>query len=219
MVWHLDIPISTYTLFSMLMLGLNLFRISLKMKWPLVLLVSLCVSSLFGLLSSLLHMKTLNPMLIILTEAIFIHYIFRLRKLQSLMVVFLGSLGYTIYLAIVLFITPLITHIPMSDYFEELDASYRILKMIAASLTYLTALVIVKRRLGFTVRLEMNAKNVWRPQNNVLLHVFLFAFALFSSTYYAVTLKLTSIFYFVAGFCILLGWIIYLLYRKEMEDI
>jgi hypothetical protein len=219
MVWHLDIPISTFTIFSMLMLGLTLFRISVKMKWPLVLLVSLFISSLFGLLFTLLHTETWNPMLVIVTEAIFIHYLFRLRKLHSLMVAFLGSLGYTIYLAVVLFAAPYITHIPLRDYFEELDSSYWALKIIAASLSCLTALVLVKRRLGFTVRLEMNTKNVWRPKNNVLLHVFLFAFLLFSLTYYAVTLKLTSIFYFVASFCILMVWIIYLLYRKEMEDI
>lgn len=219
MVLHLDIPTSTFTVSSMFMLGLSLFRISVKMKWPLVLLVSLFISYFFGLLSSTLKTESLNPMLIILTEAICIHFIFRLRKLHSLMVAFLGSLGYTIYLAVVLFITPLITHIPMSEYFNGLDTSYRVLKIFAACLSYLTVLVLIKRRLGFTVRIELSSKSSWRSQNNALFIVFLFGFVLFSSTYYAVALKLTSIFYFAAVFCILLGWIIYLLYRKEMEDI
>lgn len=219
MVWHVDIPISTITLFSMLVLGLTLFRISLKTKWPLVLLASFVISCLFRLFLSQPWADSLEPMLIIVIEAVFIHYTFRVRKLHALMVAFLGTLGYTIYLAIVLFIMPLITHISIAAYFEGLDSSYRALKMVAASLTYLTALVLVKKRLGFTVRIELSSKSAWLPQKNVLLHVFLFAFVLFSLTYYGVTLKITSIFFFAAGLCLLLGWIIYLLYRKEMEDI
>lgn len=218
MVWYVDIPISTITLLSMLILGLTLFRISLRTKWPLVLLVSFFTSSLFSLFLSQQWVESLHPMLVIVIEAVFIHYIFRLRKLHALMVVFLGSLGYTIYLAIVLFIMPLITHISIATYFEGLDSSYRALKMVAASLAFLTALVLVKKRLGFTVRIELSSKSAWLPQKNVLLHVFLLAFVLFSLTYYGVTLKITSIFYFAAGLCLLLGWIIYLLYRKEMED-
>ncbi|NOU77099.1 hypothetical protein GC098_38040 [Paenibacillus sp. LMG 31458] len=219
MVWYVDIPISTITILSMLILGLTLFRISLRTKWPLVLLVSFFTSSLFSLFLSQKWAESLQPMLIIVIEAVYIHYIFRLRKLHALMVAFLGSLGYTIYLAIVLFIMPLVTHISLVTYLEGLDSSYRVLKMVAASLTYLTALVLVKKRLGFTVRIELSSKSAWLPQKNVLLHVFLLAFVLFSLTYYGVTLKITSIFYFTAGLCLLLGWIIYLLYRKEMEDI
>ncbi|MGO4268978.1 hypothetical protein AB4Z22_03875 [Paenibacillus sp. TAF58] len=219
MVWHVDIPISTFTLLSTLILGLTLFRISVKTKWPLALLVSFFITCLFKLFLSQHWVESLEPMLIIVTEAVFIHYIFRVRKLHALLVAFLGSLGYTIYLAIVLFIMPLFTHISLATYFEGLDSSYRVLKIMAALLAYLTALVLVKRRLGFTVRLELSSKNALSPRNNVLLHVFLFAFVLFSLTYYAVTLKLASIFFFATGFCLLLGWIIYLLYRKEMEDI
>lgn len=219
MDWYSHIPIGTITVFSMLVLGLTLFRISLKTKWPLVLLVSFVIACISRLFLSPQWVESLQPMLIIVTEAVFIHYIFRLRKLHALMVAFLGALGYTIYLAIVLFIMPLITHISLAAYFEGLDSSYRALKMVAASLAYLTALVLVKKRLGFTVRIELSSKSAWLPQKNVLLHVFLLAFVLFSLTYYAVTLKFTSIFFFAAGFCLLLGWIIYLLYRKEMEDI
>ncbi|MDQ0903322.1 hypothetical protein [Paenibacillus sp. V4I7] len=218
MDWHSHIPISTITLFSMLVLGLTLFRISLKTKWPLVLFVSFVISCLFRLFLSQQWAESLHPMLIIVTEAVFIHYIFRVRKLHALMVAFLGSLGYTVYLAIVLFIMPLITHISIDIYFEGLDSSYRALKMVAALLTYLTAVVLVKKRLGFTVRIELSSKSAWLPQKNVLLHVFFFAFLLFSLTYYGVKLEITSIFYFAAGLCLLLGWIIYLLYRKEMED-
>ena len=111
MVWYSDIPISTITLFSMLVLGLTLFRISVKTKWPLVLLVSFVIACLSRLFLSQQWVESLQPMLIIVMEAVFIHYIFRVRKLHALMVAFLGSLGYTIYLAIVLFIMPLITHI------------------------------------------------------------------------------------------------------------
>jgi hypothetical protein len=218
MDWYSHIPISTITVFSMLVLGLSLFRIPLKTKWPLVLLVSFVIACVSRFLLSQ-WAESLQPMLVIVIEAVFIRYIFRLRKLHALMVAFLGSLGYTIYLAIVLFIMPLITHISIPTYFEGLDSSYRALKMVAASLAYLTALVLVKKRLGFTVRIEISFKSAWLPQKNVLLHVFLFAFVLFSLTYYGVTLKITSIFYFAAGLCLLLGWIIYLLYRKEMEDI
>lgn len=219
MDWYSHIPIGTITLFSMLVLGLTLFRISVKTKWPLVLLASFVISCLFRLFLSQPWVESLEPMLIIVTEAVFIHYIFRVRKLHALMVAFLGSLGYTIYLAIVLFIMPLITPISIAAYLEGLDSSYYALKMAAASLTYLTALVLVKKRLGFTVRIELSSKSAWLPQKNVLLHVFLFAFVLFSLAYYGVTLKITSIFYFAAGLSLLLGWIIYLLYRKEMEDI
>ncbi|MCY9696475.1 hypothetical protein [Paenibacillus alginolyticus] len=218
MDWYSHIPIGTITLFSMLVLGLTLFRISVKTKWPLVLLASFVISCLFRLFLSQPWAQSLEPMLIIVTEAVFIHYIFRVRKLHALMVAFLGSLGYTIYLAIVLFIMPLITHISIAAYFEGLDSSYRALKIVAALLTYLTALVLVKKRLGFTVRIELSSKSAWLPQKNVLLHVFLLAFVLFSLAYYGVALKITSIFYFAAGLCLLLGWIIYLLYRKEMEE-
>ncbi|NRF89940.1 hypothetical protein HQN89_02660 [Paenibacillus frigoriresistens] len=218
MDWYSYIPIGTITLFSMLVLGLTLFRISVKTKWPLVLIASFVISCLFKLFLSRQWTASLEPMLIIVTEAVFIHYIFRVRKLHALVIAFLGSLGYTIYLAIVLFVMPLITHISIAAYFEGLDSSYRTLKIVAASLTYLTALVLVKKRLGFTVRIELSSKSAWLPQKNVLLHVFLFAFVLFSLSYYGVALKITSIFYFAAGLCLLLGWIIYLLYRKEMEE-
>ncbi|WP_261303132.1 hypothetical protein [Paenibacillus andongensis] len=219
MDWYSHIPISTITIFSMLVLGLTLFRISVKTKWPLVLLASFVTTCLFRLFLTQQWAESLEPMLIIVTEAVFIHYIFRVRKLHALMIAFLGSLGYTIYLAVVLFMMPLITHISIAAYFEGLDSSYRALKIVAASLAYLTALILVKKRLGFTVRIEISSKSAWLPQKNILLHVFLFAFVLFSLTYYGVTLKITSIFYFAAGLSLLLGWIIYLLYRKEMEDI
>lgn len=218
MVWHSLILISTITLFSMLILGLTLFRISVKTKWPLVLLVSFLISSLFRIIISQKWAESLEPMLIIVIEAVFIHYIFRVRKLHALMIAFIGSLGYTIYLAIVLFTITRFTPISLSEYFEGLDSTYRGLKIIAASLSFLTAWMLSKRRLGFTVRIELNSKSAVFSKNNVLLRVFLIGFLMFSSTYYAVSLKFTSIFYFVAVFCLILGWIIYLLYRKEMED-
>ena len=119
MLLQLDIPVSTFTAFSMLALGLSLFRISLKMKWPILLLASLLLSCLSFALS-ILNVQTLNPVIIILMQAVVIHYVFhyvfRVRKLHSLMVAFLGSLGYTIYLALVLLLAPLLTHISVSDY-------------------------------------------------------------------------------------------------------
>lgn len=218
MVWHSLIPISTITLFSMLVLGLTLFRISMQAKWLLVLLFSFVISSLFRLFFSQQWVESFQPMLIIMMDAIFIHYLFRVRKLHALMIAFIGSLGYTIYLAIVLFIITWFTPISLSEYFEGLDSTYHGLKIIAASLSFLTAWILSKRRLGFTVRIELNSKGAAFSKNNLLLRVFLIGFVLFSSMYYAVSLNLSSIFYFVAVFCLLLGWIIYLLYRKEMED-
>ena len=81
----------------MLVLGLTLFRIPLKTKWPIVLLVSFVIACVSKLFLSQQWAENLQPMLIIVTEAVFIHYIFRMRKLHALMVAFLGSLGYTIY--------------------------------------------------------------------------------------------------------------------------
>ena len=62
MVWYSHIPISTITLFSMLVLGLTLFRISLKTKWPLVLLVSFVIACVSRLLVSEQWAESLQPM-------------------------------------------------------------------------------------------------------------------------------------------------------------
>ncbi|NQX69251.1 hypothetical protein HQN90_24260 [Paenibacillus alba] len=219
MVWHYYVLIGTYTLFSMMFLGLSLFRVSMKLKWAQVLLISLFVSSLFSMITMLFQTEQWNTLLIILTEAGLIHYLFRLRKLHSLLIVFLGSLGYTIYLAVVVFFAWSITFVPVDVYFEGMDTTYCYFKLAAATLACLTAGLLIKRRLGFTVRLEMHFSKFTRPQNPMLFHVFLFAFILFSTAYYTIHLKFTTVFYFVTCFCILLGWILYLLYRKEMEDI
>ncbi|GFZ97279.1 hypothetical protein GCM10008018_49540 [Paenibacillus marchantiophytorum] len=219
MDWRLVVLIPTFTAFSMLLLGLTLFRISLSKKWPLVLLAAFILANVFSLPVFLTYTEALNPMLIILSQAILIQVIFRLKILHALMVVFLGALGYTIYLAIVLLIIWSLTNIPLADYFERLDSSYFYFKIVAALLADFTAYVLVKRRMGFTVRVELKPTQYERSRKNMLLLVLVFTFLLFSSTYYAVNLEFTYIFYFVAGFCLLLGWIIYLLYRKEMEDI
>jgi hypothetical protein len=217
MVLQLDIPISTVTTLSMLVLGLSLFRISLLMKWPFLVLASLFLSCASALMTTL-QAQMLNPMLMIFMQAVLVHYLFRVRKLHSLMVAFLGSLGYTIYLAIVLFLAPFLTHISVNDYFYGVYPSHRVLKLIAALFSFLTSYVLFQKRLGFTVQMELPAKASRRHQNNALLIVFLSAFALFSSTYYAVTQHMASIFYFAASFCVLLAWIIYLLYKKEMDE-
>ncbi|OPH53274.1 hypothetical protein BC351_05190 [Paenibacillus ferrarius] len=218
MAWHYNVLIGTYTLFSMMFLGLSLFRIAMKLKWAQVLLISLFVSSLFSMITLLFKTEHWNTLLIILTEAGLIHYQFRLRKLHSLLIVFLGSLGYTIYLAVVVLFAWSITRVPVDIYFEGIDTTYCYFKLAAATLACLTAGLLIKRRLGFTVRLEYFSKFT-RPQNPMLFHVVLFTFILFSTAYYTIKLKFTTIFYFAACFCILLGWILYLLYRKEMEDI
>lgn len=217
MVFHLDIPLSIFTIFSMIFLGLSLFRVSLKVKWPLVLAASV-VCSCFGNLLWILGAESLSPMLLILLQAVLIHYIFRLRKLHSLMVAFIGSLGYTLYLAVVLFAATVLASISVEDFFYDVHPLSRVPKLVAATLSYLTSYVLIKRRLGFTVRMELRPGRSWLPHNNVLFVVFVLAFVLFSLTYYAITLHMTTIFYFAAGFCLLLAWIFYLLYKKEMEE-
>ncbi|TXK73397.1 hypothetical protein [Paenibacillus sp. N3.4] len=217
MVLHLDIPTSAVTALSMLVLGLSLFRISIKNKWLHLLFASLLLSCLYFTIA-ILKIPSFGPMLHVATQAVFIHYIFRIRKFHSLMIAFLGSLGYTLYLAVILFLAPLLTDASLSDYFYNNDLASRALKIMAASLSYLTGYVLVKRRLGFTVRMEMRDSTSWRPHNQALFIVSVFSLVLFFATYYAVTLKLSSIFYFAAGFCLLLVIIFFLLYRKEMEE-
>ncbi|MFD0694030.1 hypothetical protein ACFQZT_07995 [Paenibacillus sp. GCM10027628] len=217
MLHQLDIPVSTVTIFSMLVLGLSLFRISLKVKWPLLVMGSLGLSC-FSYILSKLHAQTVTPMLVIIMQAILIHYLFQVRKLHSLMVAFLGALGYSIYLAIVLFLAPLLTAISLNDYFYDMVLSSRVLKLIAASLAFVTSYVLIRRRLGFTVRIEISPRNLRYPHSNALTSVVLLTFVLFSLTYYAVTLHLAAIFYFAVVFCGLLIWILYLLFKKEMEE-
>ncbi|MBD0381983.1 hypothetical protein [Paenibacillus sedimenti] len=217
MVLQLDIPVSTFTIFSMLVLSLSLFRIPIKMKWPFVMLASLSLSC-FSYILHMLNAQMLSPIIMIFMQAVVIHYLFGLRKLHSLMVVFLGALGYTIYLAIVLFLAPVLTRISLNDYFYAVVPSYRILKIIAALLALLSGYILIRKRLGFTVRMEISAKSLRSPRNSMLTSALLFTLALFSITYYAVTLHLAFIFYFAAGFCILLAWILYLLFKKEMEE-
>ncbi|MZQ82948.1 hypothetical protein GQF01_12615 [Paenibacillus sp. 5J-6] len=222
MGWLLHIPITTCILFSMLMLGLHTFRISVNKKWPLVLIFTFVISYLVELFTFIMDTKSWSPMLAIVLEAICVHYLLRLRKLHSLMIVLLGAVGYTIYLAIVLFVVSSVTDIPVDDYFDRLDSWYRPLKIYAALLACLTALLLNKNRLGFTMRLERNdaktAYQAWRPRNHVFIPALLTAFILFSSAYYGVSTHVASIFYWAAGFCLVLAWMIYLLYRKEMEE-
>ncbi|NEW07553.1 hypothetical protein GK047_16220 [Paenibacillus sp. SYP-B3998] len=217
MLVQLEIPISTITLFSMLVLGLSLFRISLKTRWPLVLLASFFLSSMSFLVSTL-QLKAIIPMLMIVMQAVLIHYIFRLRKFLSLMVAFLGSLGYTIYLAIMYFLMILFTEDSLNDYFYELNLSAYAVKIVAACFSCLTGYIIVKKRLGFTVQMKLSGKYLRQSQSKSLFIIFLVAFILFSSAYYAVTLHIAAIFYSAASFCLFLAWIIYLLYKKEMEE-
>ncbi|WP_161407108.1 hypothetical protein [Paenibacillus silvestris] len=191
-------------------------------KWPLVLIFTFVISYLVELFTFIMDTKSWSPMLAIVLEAICVHYLLRLRKLHSLMIVLLGAVGYTIYLAIVLFVVSSVTDIPVDDYFDRLDSWYRPLKIYAALLACLTALLLNKNRLGFTMRLERNdaktAYQAWRPRNHVFIPALLTAFILFSSAYYGVSTHVASIFYWAAGFCLVLAWMIYLLYRKEMEE-
>lgn len=222
MGWLLHIPMTTCILFSMLMLGLHTFRISVNKKWPLVLIFTLVISYLVELFTFIVDTKSWSPMLAIVLEAICVHYLLRLSKLHSLMIVLLGAVGYTIYLAIVLFVVSSVTDVPVYDYFDGLDSWYRPLKIYAALLACLTALLLNKNRLGFTMRLERKdaktANQAWRPRNRVFFPALLTAFILFSSAYYGVSTYVASIFYWVAGFCLVLAWMIYLLYRKEMDE-
>lgn len=215
----LHISVSTCILFSMLMLGLYTFRISVKRKWPLTVVLSLLTSCMAELITLGMGTKSLTPMLVIVLEAMGIHYCFRLRKLHALMIMLLGAVGYTMYLAIVLFVVSLTTNVPMYIYFDGLDSLYRPLKIWAAMIAYFTALVLNRNRLGFTFRLERGSESMRRRRNQVLLPVFVTAFILFSSAYYGVSMHLTSIFYWAAGFCVVLAWMIYLLYRKEMDEL
>ncbi|MCY9661503.1 hypothetical protein P5G65_20400 [Paenibacillus chondroitinus] len=221
-LWLLHIPFTACILFSMLMLGLHTFRISVNKKWPLVLIFTLVISCLVELFTFLVDTKSWSPMLAIVLEAICVHYVLRLRKLHALMIVLLGAVGYTIYLFIVLIGVALVTDVPVYDYFDNLDSWYRPLKIYAALLACLTALLLNKNRLGFTMRLERNdakhANQAWRPRNHVLFPALLTAFILYSSAYYGVSMHVASIFYWAAGFCLVLAWMIYLLYRKEMEE-
>ncbi|MEW9699283.1 hypothetical protein [Paenibacillus sp. SI8] len=213
----LDILISTFTKFSMLLLGLSLFRIPLKSKWPFLLLAIFglsCLSPLF----TVLHAEAFNPFVFILLQAVIVHVMFRVRKLHSLMVAFLGALGYTIYLAIALFMAIRLTPVPLHDYFYGVNLlSHLLLKLIAGTLACLTSYLLVKKRLGFTVRMEpFHSSRSLRT--NALMIVFFISFVLFSFTYYAVTLHMAALFYFAGCFCMLLIGLIYLLYKKEMEE-
>lgn len=237
MGWLLHIPISTCILFSMLMLGLHTFRISVNKKWPIALIITLVISCLVELFTFMIGTKSWSPMLAIVLEAVSVHYLFRLRELHALMIVLLGAVGYSVYLAIVLFTVSVVTDVLVDDYFDRLDSLYRPLKIYAALLTCLTALLLNRNRLGFTLRLERNTKNernsrnssdvsnssnvrrVWRLRNHVLFPALLTAFVLFSSAHYGVSMHVASIFYWAAGFCIVLVWMIYLLYRKEMDEL
>ncbi|MBP1964051.1 hypothetical protein [Paenibacillus aceris] len=231
MGWLLHIPITTCILFSMLMLGLHIFRISVNKKWPIALIITLVISCLVELFTFMIGTKSWSPMLAIVLEAVSVHYLFRLRKLHALKIVLLGAIGYTVYLAIVLFTVSVVTEVLVDDYFDGLDSLYRPLKIYAALLTCLTALVLNRNRLGFTLRLGRNSKNerslrdssnvkqAWRPRNYVLFPALLTAFVLFSSAHYGVSMHVASIFYWAAGFCIVLVWMIYLLYRTEMDEL
>lgn len=176
MGWLLHIPITTCILFSMLMLGLHTFRISVNKKWPLVLIFTFVISCLVELFTFMVDTKSWSPMLAIVLEAICVHYVLRLRKLHALMIVLFGAVGYTIYLAIVLFAVSSVTDVPVYDYFDRLDSWYRPLKIYAALLACLTALLLNKNRLGFTMRLERNdastANQAWRPRNHVFFPLF-----------------------------------------------
>ncbi|WP_310194058.1 hypothetical protein [Bacillus sp. 3255] len=175
-----------------------------------------CLSELF---IYVLGTKSLSPMLAIIIEALGIHYMFRLRKLHALMIVLLGAVGYTMLLAVVLFVAAVITSVPMYIYFDSPDVSYRLLKIAAAIITLYFALYLQRNRLGFTLRLVLGNKSLHQRRNQRIYPVFVTAFFMYSSAYYGVSKQLTSIFYWAAGFCIMLAWMLYLLYRKEMDEL
>ncbi|WP_171685344.1 hypothetical protein [Paenibacillus planticolens] len=209
-------------------------------KWPIALICTAGISSCIELFTLMAGTKSWSPMLVIVLEAVCVHYLFRLRGLHALMIVMIGAVGYSVYLAIVLFAVSIGTGVPVYDYFDRLDSLFHPLKIYAAFLTCLTALLLHMNRLGFTLRLERHGKNagsardpryawkVWKvwnvrnvrhPQNYVFFPALLTAFVLFSSAYYGVSMHVASILYWAAGFCIVLVWMLYLLYRKEMDEL
>ncbi|MNI33703.1 hypothetical protein D3C73_876630 [compost metagenome] len=203
--------------FGMFAMGMLLFRIPLQGKFKMIVIASITSASLSWIIHYVLDWDLIQPLLFVLIHALQIYYMLRISKIQAIILSFMGCLSHTVLLAVVMFI--FVWHAGYSyEYLFYNNEIEVVVKTATLALHVLLCYLLERNRWGFTfISGYGNHKSYWKSQRKLSL-VLLGSFFVFSFAYYAVTLHISLLLWIAIGFFILLGAILYLLYKKEMED-
>jgi|GEM_PF-3340239 len=203
---------------AMILMGLALFRLPVLERWPVVLLMA-ANNMLWGyMLVYVWRWDEAQPILYVLFLSWQARVLLGMRWLRALLAMFLGALSYTVVLAGVLLVAAYRVGIPFADTF---DAEYLEFgcKLSASLLCLLIAALMKRYRLGFSLSMVASGRREQGSAREGKLRAALFAaLFLFAIAYYAVSRHESLLLGIAMIFVISLSVILFILYKKEMDE-
>jgi hypothetical protein len=213
-----DVMVSTLSSFTMLTLGMLIFRASFQAYVYKILVAALALAIFGQLLREVFNWDSAEPFLIVLLQAAFLQFLLKIGKIHALLMAFLGSLCYTVILAGVLFMYHQTTGVYYGQLFYEGGTTELGIKLCTIILSLTFAYFIASLRLGFTYMSGTDRRRKFRLHERKLAIAFIGSFAMFSVAYYTVTVHMGLLFWIALTLCIFLVIILVLLYKKENNE-
>jgi hypothetical protein len=213
-----DVLVSTLSSFTMITLGMLIFRASFQAYVKKLLAAALVLVFIGKLLNEVLNWDSMEPLLIVLLQATFLHFILKIGKTHALLMALLGSLCYTIIMAGVFFMYNQATGVDYGQLFYGGGTTEFGIKLCTNILTLTVAYFIVSLRLGFTYTSGTDRRRKFKLQERNLAIALIGSFAMFSVAYYTVTVHIGFLFWIALTLCIFFVIILVLLYKKEINE-
>jgi hypothetical protein len=209
--------VGTISVFSILSLSLILFRIPIRPYWLALIIAGGISFHLNQIVYYVWGWENIEPILAVCILALILHIVLEIGILYSLMMSFIGSAFFTIFLGVVMLMTSGVAGYDLETlfYMKEMESMVRI---VTCLFVWLFAFLAIKYRWGFTFVKGYDTNGRHLLQQRKLFTIFTAALLLFSIAYYAVTLHIMMILWIGLGLVVLLAIILYLLYKKEMEE-
>jgi hypothetical protein len=213
----LSVALSTLTIFVILLLVFQMFRVPVESKVSKVIMASVIVGIYNNVLTEGFHWTTIEPILSVLLMTLFVKLIARMNWMIAFMATIIGTASYTVILAFAILLMKQLSGESMEAIFFE--RSYEVESKIVTYLVVCLLIYLMKYyRIGFTT---LNYHKL-KPRTGTGISVLSIAFAVIVITIVigiaVIEMKLSNFIWVVLSFCFSLLILFYSFYRKEMED-